>query len=204
MLLCGYAGCSLPSQADDPDLVSDLRFSPSAFDSFKRNTEVRYSLKYPARVSLVIVKREQGREEVVKTLFGGLDESKGTQAHSWLGFPAEPVPAHVQLFEEIFHSFVLKLSDICKGKSEQLIARAERKIGTGNAAPVAKQLTPATAASVLDLIESVVKDVPLLKRSKVKSAALELVAELYNKHHDLLESAGCIDRVEQSYYQLKG
>jgi tRNA G10 N-methylase Trm11 len=57
---------------------------------------------------------------------------------------------------------------------------------------------------VLDLIESVVKDVPLLKRSKVKSAALELVAELYNKHHDLLESAGCVDRVEQSYYQLKG
>jgi hypothetical protein len=84
-LLLISAGCSLPTPAEDPSLVSHLRFSPSAFDSFKRNTEVRYALKYPAVVSLVIVRRDRGAEETVKRLFTNLQESKGTQAHAWLG-----------------------------------------------------------------------------------------------------------------------
>jgi hypothetical protein len=85
MLLLGSSSCSLPTQADDPALVTNLRFSPSAFDSFKRNTEIRYSLKYPAQVSIVIVRREGGADELIKTLFMDLEESKGTQAHTWLG-----------------------------------------------------------------------------------------------------------------------
>jgi hypothetical protein len=119
-----------------------------------------------------------------------------------LGFPAEDMAEHVKLFEELFRSFRETLTSICKGKSENLLARAHRK--TGKLSPPPQQLTSASAADVLDIIESVVEDVPLLKRSKVKSAALELVAGLYNKHHELLENSGCIDRVEGTYYQLKG
>jgi hypothetical protein len=75
----------LPSREDDPALVANFRFAPGAFDSFKRNTEARFSLKYPARVSLVILRRTGGGSEVVKTLCANLDASKGTQAHAWLG-----------------------------------------------------------------------------------------------------------------------
>lgn len=79
------SGCSLPTRTDDPSLVANFRFTPGAFDSFKRNTEARFSLKYPARISLVILRKAGGGGEVVKTLCANLDASKGTQAHAWLG-----------------------------------------------------------------------------------------------------------------------
>jgi len=78
--------CSHPSQLDDPELVTSLRFSPSAFDSFKTNTEIRYTLGFPATLSAFILKLDStGKEYLVKTLVLNVTESKGSHSHTWLG-----------------------------------------------------------------------------------------------------------------------
>ena len=77
-----FMACSYPSNADR--VVSSLNFSPSAFDSFKRNTELRYTLRRSARVSAIIVRRDSG-EVLVKSLFSNLAETSGSHAHTWLG-----------------------------------------------------------------------------------------------------------------------
>jgi len=85
-LLMPLDGCELPSSADDPGLVSNLRFSPSAFDSFKSYAEIRYTLKLPAQVSIYILTRDSdGSEFLVKTLAQNVDETKGSHSHTWLG-----------------------------------------------------------------------------------------------------------------------
>lgn len=79
-------GCGLADPADDPELVSNLRFSPSAFDSFRRNTELRYTLKSPCRISISIVKKDSATgESLVKTLLEEAEETKGTHSVTWLG-----------------------------------------------------------------------------------------------------------------------
>jgi len=81
-----FAGCRLPGETDESLLVTNLRFSPAAFDSFKGNTELRYSLAVPSDVSCVIVKRNgAGPDLLVSALSTGIHESKGTHAHTWLG-----------------------------------------------------------------------------------------------------------------------
>ncbi|MDP2883986.1 MAG: hypothetical protein Q8P51_03065 [Ignavibacteria bacterium] len=78
--------CKLPSALDDPELVTSLRFSPSAFDSFKSNTQILYSLKAPATLNAYILKVDStGKEYLVKTLVLNAAESKGSHAHTWLG-----------------------------------------------------------------------------------------------------------------------
>ena len=78
--------CNSPSSLDDPELVSSLRFSPSAFDSFKSNTQVLYTLKAPATLNAYILKVDStGKEHLVKTLVLNAAESKGSHAHTWLG-----------------------------------------------------------------------------------------------------------------------
>lgn len=78
--------CKLPTAADDPAIVSNLRFTPSAFDSFTKNTEIQYSLKSPVKVSIAIVKRDpDGQDLLVKTIAEDINETKGTHRHTWLG-----------------------------------------------------------------------------------------------------------------------
>jgi len=63
-----------------------MRFSPSAFDSFRRNTELRYTLKAPTTVSIYIVKAlSAGTQAPVKTLVEDLSETKGTHSITWIG-----------------------------------------------------------------------------------------------------------------------
>ena len=86
IILMLFTNCSHPSQLDDPELVSSLRFSPSAFDSFKSNSEIRYSLKSPAMLNAYVITRDStGKEYLVKTLAINAAESKGSHAHTWLG-----------------------------------------------------------------------------------------------------------------------
>ena len=86
LLLLLLASCKLPTAADDPSIVSSLRFTPSAFDSFTKNTEVQYTLKNPIAVNISIVKRDSsGQEYLVKTLAEDIHETKGTHRHTWLG-----------------------------------------------------------------------------------------------------------------------
>ena len=80
------SGCRLPTAADSDDIVSSLRFSPAAFDSFRRNTQIFYTLRQSARVTLSIVRRPvEGADQPVVTLFTELLESKGFHSHMWLG-----------------------------------------------------------------------------------------------------------------------
>jgi len=86
IILIALNSCQLPTALDDPALVSNLRFSPSAFDSFRRNTEIRYTLKAPATVSIFVSKKDSvGQEFLVKTLIENVNETKGTHSHTWLG-----------------------------------------------------------------------------------------------------------------------
>ena len=78
--------CRMPTATDGADIISNLRFSPGAFDSFRRNTEVLYTLSRSARVSFSIVRRTtSGDDQPVVTLFSALFESRGTHSHTWLG-----------------------------------------------------------------------------------------------------------------------
>jgi hypothetical protein len=84
--LVAGAACNQPSALDHPDLLTDLRFSPSAFDSFRGNTQLRYRLAASATVTIVIVKRDSlDRDYLVKTIWKGGTETKGNHAHAWLG-----------------------------------------------------------------------------------------------------------------------
>ena len=86
VMLMNLISCKLPTAADDPTVVSSLRFTPSAFDSFTKNTEVQYTLKNPIAVNISIVKRDSsGQEYLVKKLAEDIHETKGTHRHTWLG-----------------------------------------------------------------------------------------------------------------------
>ena len=86
MIINMLISCNLPNSADDPTVVSNLRFTPSAFDSFTKNTEVQYTLKNPMAVNISIVKRDSsGQEYLVKKLAEDIHETKGTHRHTWLG-----------------------------------------------------------------------------------------------------------------------
>ena len=86
VLLFTLVSCKLPTAADDPSIVTNLRFSPSAFDSFTKNTEIQYTLKSPVKVSITIVKKDSdGQDMLVKTIAEDISETKGTHRHTWLG-----------------------------------------------------------------------------------------------------------------------
>lgn len=86
LILSSLLCCSLPTALDDPALVTNLRFSPSAFDSFRTNTAIYYTLKTPATLSIYILKRDSTNQDyLVKTLVENVNESKGTHSHTWLG-----------------------------------------------------------------------------------------------------------------------
>jgi hypothetical protein len=115
VILALLIGCSHPSQLDDPELVSSMRFSPSAFDSFKSNTEMRYTLKVPATLNAYVLKTDStGKEYLVKTLVTNAAESKGSHAHTWLGDTNDELFAPpglyigvIQIQERRFESTVL-------------------------------------------------------------------------------------------------
>lgn len=77
-------GCSLPTQPDL--LVSSLRCSPSAFDSFRANTEIRYTLAKPTTVTIYIAQRNSsGQLILINSIAENINETKGSHGHTWLG-----------------------------------------------------------------------------------------------------------------------
>jgi hypothetical protein len=76
--------CSLPTTNDF--IVSSLRCSPSAFDSFRANTEIRYTLAKPATVTIYVAQRNaSGQLVLVNTIAENISETKGSHGHTWLG-----------------------------------------------------------------------------------------------------------------------
>ncbi len=80
-----WIACRISAPEDDPALVTGLRFSPSAFDSFRRNTELHFSLKYPAIASVAIICRDSSGEKRVRTLLPEVAFTKGSHSVTWLG-----------------------------------------------------------------------------------------------------------------------
>jgi hypothetical protein len=86
VLLMVTISCRVPSAQDDPDLVTSLHFTPSAFDSFRRNTELKYSLKTASTLGIYILRQDSSHSQsLVKTLVEGLTETKGAHSITWLG-----------------------------------------------------------------------------------------------------------------------
>jgi hypothetical protein len=78
--------CNHPAGPADSGVVSNLRFAPSAFDSFKRNTELKFTLKLPETLNIFIVRRDAaGDESRVKRLIENARQTRGSHSVSWLG-----------------------------------------------------------------------------------------------------------------------
>ena len=108
IVMCFFTAvrCHHPLAADDPEVLSNLRFAPGAFDSFTRNTELKFTLRHPVTLDITIESKggpqsgaPQGdasgkgaphREApdgyfVVKTLIVNAYEAKGSHSIAWLG-----------------------------------------------------------------------------------------------------------------------
>jgi hypothetical protein len=66
-----------------------------------------------------------------------------------------------------------------------------------------QHLNEESALMTLEMLEHISNDASFLKRSRLRQAALTLVADLYNKQYELLEKHHAIDKVEQFYYRLR-
>ena len=109
----------------------------------------------------------------------------------------------ITLFERVFRSFRRVVYECLGEKGETIIAQAESQARLLHQDFSLSALTEANSIVILDVIESVIKNVPLLKRSRVRNAVVILVADAYNKQYDLLERTKALDRFEQFYYELK-
>ena len=112
-------------------------------------------------------------------------------------------PEFVLLFERLFRSFRQQAYEVFGNKCDAVIAEAERKIRFLNPDFDLQALNETTATLVLDIIEIAAVAASFMKRSRLRQAALTLVADLYNKQYEILEKNHAIDRVEQFYYKLK-
>ena len=96
--------CKFPTAVDDSNVISSLHFTPSAFDSFQRNTEMKYSLKAASVVSVYIVKKDStNRELLVKTLAEDLNETKGSHSITWIGDTDQRLFAPVGIYFGLVH-----------------------------------------------------------------------------------------------------
>ncbi len=78
--------CKLPTSPNESLLVTNLRFTPSAFDSYTKNTEIQYTLASPSDLSISIVKKDSsGSYMLVRTIASAISETKGTHRNTWLG-----------------------------------------------------------------------------------------------------------------------
>lgn len=118
----------------------------------------------------------------------------------------EPPPElsdYTKLFDRTFRSFRQQVFDSFGDKCDTVIAESERKLRILTPEFDLQLLNENTAILVLDLIEDIAGRASFMKRSRLRQAALTLVADLYNKQYELLEKHHVIDKVEQFYYRLK-
>jgi hypothetical protein len=110
---------------------------------------------------------------------------------------------YIKLMERIFRSFHQQLLNSFGDKCDAVISDAVSKVRLLTPDFDLQRLDERTAVMTLDTIEHIAANAPFLKRSRLRQAALTLVADLYNKQYDLLEIHRVIDEVEQCYYRLK-
>ncbi len=76
--------CTLPSRPEALP-IKNLRFSPAAYDPFVEESDIKYTLNSPAVLEIYIIKKEDGKDLLVKTLATKINETQGTHSHTWLG-----------------------------------------------------------------------------------------------------------------------
>jgi hypothetical protein len=122
--------------------------------------------------------------------------------------PATIYPEHdeqefVRVLDRLYRSFRQHTCGCVGRRSESIIAKSERRLQLLNPEFSTGSLDESTAPLVLDLIDDVIRHAPWLKRSKLRAAALTLVADLFTKQYELLERHKAVDKVEQIYYRMK-
>ena len=115
----------------------------------------------------------------------------------------QPHSDYIHIFERLFRSFRQQVFDSFGDKCEEIITHAEQKVRFLSPEFDCHELKDDTVLSMLDLIETVIQEASLFKRSKLRQAAITLISDLYNKQYELLEQHRAIDKVEQTYYRLK-
>ena len=92
----GLCLCGCLTNPLRPNIITNLRFSPDVFDSYKGNTSLKFTLQEEARVSIWMSSASGQR---VKHLVDNVVETKGTHSHGWLGLNDDGyfVPAGVYL-----------------------------------------------------------------------------------------------------------
>ena len=112
-------------------------------------------------------------------------------------------PEFVRLFERIFRSF-RQVGYQCLGdRWDSILSHAETQARLLVPELDVASLNEDTAPSVLNVIEYIATEAPLLKRARLRNAATTLIADIYNKQYELLEQQNRIDLVEQIYFRLK-
>ena len=160
------------------------------------------------------VEGERGKKTDELTLFPEMSQTvRPAQEIPRLGIAGPPEHSQTIREEEgselvgLFNRFVSSFRQMTLqhygAKSESFIERSEKKVRLLTPEFSIGSLTPHTAPLVLDMVETMVKSAPVLKRSKFRGAALGLVSDLYNKNYALLERHKALERVEQIYYRMK-
>ena len=181
-----------PEQKQDTPSTLELEFPEMVIKSSDQNrSDVEANDKHQEQLPF---KRHSRR-----TIKKQTDEPKGKKIEE----KKEAQSEIITLFERIFRSFRRVVYECLGEKSETIIAQAESQARLLHPDFSLSALTEANSIVILDVIESVIKNVPLLKRSRVRNAVVILVADAYNKQYDLLERTKALDRFEQFYYELK-
>jgi hypothetical protein len=111
---------------------------------------------------------------------------------------------YTMLFERLFRSFRQQAFEVFGQDLNSVIENGERELCFLNPDFKLRSLEETTAVSTLDLVAEIVRHAPFLKRSKLRNAALTLVADLYNRNYDVLDSHRDLGKVEEFYCKLKG
>lgn len=114
-----------------------------------------------------------------------------------------PLSTVGRLFERLYNAFRMKMFDSMGPRYGRILREAEREVRFLNLEFDTDSLTEATAPAVLELIEAVIRRSPFFQRPQLRKSACLLISDLYEKHYELLESAGALARVEDIYYRLK-
>lgn len=135
-----------------------------------------------------------------------INNHKALSLNSPLSNDSSPVPQSselVRLFERLFRSFRQQVFECFGSKCEEVISNAEKKVRFLIPEFDCHSLKEETVFSLFDLIDEIIKEASLFKRSKLRIAAVTLISDLYNKQYELLEKHRGIDAIEQIYYRLK-
>lgn len=114
-----------------------------------------------------------------------------------------PLTTVGRLFERLYNAFRMKMFDSMGPRYGRILREAEREVRFLNCEFDTDSLTDTTAPAVLELIEAVIRRSPFFQRPHLRRCACLLISDLYEKHYELLESAGVLARLEDIYYRLK-